>query len=60
MCDFSTEWPIMSKHGTSSDFEDEMNASPGRTAERFLLLCATDTTAAAQEPHNQNWMVDVK
>lgn len=60
MCDFSTEWLITIKHCTSSDFEDETDSSPGRTTERFLLLCGADTRATAQEPHNQNWLVDVK
>lgn len=50
----------MSKHCTSSDFEDETDPSLRRTAERFLLLCGTYTRAAAQEPDNQNSLVDVK
>lgn len=66
MCDLSIEWPIMSKHCTSSDyaFEDETDSVRSEavmwTAERFQLLSATYNRAVAQVQHNQDSPVDEK
>lgn len=61
MCDLSIEWPVMSKHCTSSDYAFEMRQTQCSEAvmwmaERFQLLSTTYNRAVAQKQHNQDSM----